>query len=89
MTITEIRIKKLNTQNKLKAIASITIDGEFVIHDVRILESERGLFVKMPSKKVPNGEFVDIAHPIKTEVRTMIETKVIEKYNEQPVEEQA
>ena len=89
MTITDIRIRKFDTPNKLKAIASITIDDAFVIHDVKVLESEKGLFVGMPSKKAPSGKFVDIAHPIKTEVREMIVAKVIEKYNETTTEPQA
>ncbi len=82
MTITDIRVRKVASQNRMKGIASITIDDVFVIHDIKIIESDKGLFIAMPSKKTPNGEFKDIAHPINTETREMIQEKVIAKYNE-------
>ncbi len=82
MQITDVRVKKINSQNRMKAIASITIDDVFVIHDIKVIESDKGLFIAMPSKKVQNGEFKDIAHPINTETRDMIQKMIIEKYNE-------
>ncbi|MEG1141285.1 MAG: septation regulator SpoVG [Clostridia bacterium] len=82
MTLTDIRVRKIVSQNRMKAIASITIDDVFVIHDIKIIESDKGLFIAMPSRKTPNGEFKDIAHPINTETREMIQEQVIKKYNE-------
>lgn len=82
MQITDVRVKKINSQNRMKAIASITIDEVFVIHDIKVIEIDKGLFIAMPSKKTPNGEFKDIAHPINTETREMIQNAIIEKYNE-------
>ncbi|MCR1808599.1 septation regulator SpoVG [Haploplasma modicum] len=80
MKITNVRIKLVNTEGRLKAVGSITIDDSFVIHDVRVLEGEKGMFVAMPSKKMPNGMFRDIAHPINTETRTLIDAEVLGAY---------
>ncbi len=81
LNITDIRIRLVKKEDlKLKAVASVTIDGCFVVHEVRVIESEKGLFVAMPSKKTPDGEFKDIAHPIDTDTRTMLDKKVIEAY---------
>ena len=82
MQITDVRVKKIDSQNKMKAIASITIDEVFVIHDIKVLESEKGLFIAMPSKKTPDGKFKDIAHPINTETIELIQNAIIQKYNE-------
>lgn len=83
MNITDVRIRPVEKEDsKMKAIASITIDGEFVIHDIKVIESSKGLFIAMPSKKDGNGEFKDVAHPINTATRTRIQDAVIEKYNE-------
>ncbi|MCB9498472.1 MAG: septation regulator SpoVG [Bacillales bacterium] len=81
MTITEVRIKKVDGDNRLKAIAAITIDNSFVVHELRIIEGRNGLFVAMPSKKMPSGEFKDIAHPIDQGTRELIEKAVIDAYN--------
>ena len=67
MEITDIRIRRLEGNNKMKAIVSITIDDEFVLHDIKVVDGEKGLFIAMPSKKTADGEYRDIAHPIKTE----------------------
>ena len=81
MTITNVKVKPLEKEDsKIKAVASITIDDEFVIHDIKVVEGTRGLFISMPSKKDFNGEFKDIAHPINTATRQYIQEKVIEKY---------
>ncbi len=80
MEITDVRVKKFNGENRLKAIAAITIDDCFVVHELRVIDGKEGLFVAMPSRKMPNGEFKDVAHPINQETRNMIETIVIEAY---------
>jgi stage V sporulation protein G len=83
MNITDVRIRPVEKEDsKMKAVASITIDGEFVVHDIKVIESEKGLFIAMPSKKDGNGEFKDIAHPINTATRTRIQDAVIAKYEE-------
>ncbi len=84
MQITDVRVRKVNSQNRMKAIASITIDDVFVIHDIKVIESDKGLFIAMPSRKTPNGEFKDIAHPINTETREMIQRVILAKYAEEP-----
>lgn len=90
MEITDVRVKKFNGENRLKAIAAITIDDCFVVHELRIIDGKDGLFVAMPSRKMPNGEFKDVAHPINQETRSTIEKLVIEAYEnieDEPVEE--
>jgi stage V sporulation protein G len=79
--ITDIRLRKVNPKGKMKAVVSITFDGEFVVHDIKVIESEAGLFVAMPSRKTNDGEFRDIAHPISQDVRQKIEAAVLEKYS--------
>ncbi len=83
MEITEIRLRLVKDPGKLKAAASITIDGCFVVHDLRVVENEGALFVAMPNKRINNGEFRDIAHPINNETREFIAKLVIAKYNEE------
>ena len=88
MQITNVRLKKVNSGNKMKAVASVTFDNEFVVHDIKVIEKD-GLFIAMPSKKTQNGEFRDVAHPINAETREKIQSAIIEKYNETPdVEEE-
>ena len=84
MQITDVRVRKISgdSANKMKAVASITIDGVFVVHDIKILEGEKGMFIAMPSRKSSDGEFRDIAHPINTETRDMLQRIVLEKYSE-------
>ena len=82
MQITDVRLRKVNSENRMKAVASVTFDNEFVIHDIKVIESQNGLFIAMPSRKTPNGEFKDIAHPINTDTREAIQTAIIAKYNE-------
>lgn len=82
MEITRVSVRQVE-MNKVKAIASITIDDEFVVHDLRVVEGERGLFVAMPSRKLPSGEFRDIAHPINSETRERIQAAVLEEYKRQ------
>ena len=83
MKITDVRLKKVDGHNRLKAIASVTIDDCFVIHELRIIEGDNGLFIAMPSRKLPEGEFKDIAHPINTETREQLEKAILDEYNKQ------
>ncbi|MCM1514176.1 MAG: septation regulator SpoVG [Anaeroplasma bactoclasticum] len=83
MRITDVKIKKVQSENRLRAIASVTIDDCFVIHELRIIEGKEGLFVAMPSRQTSNGVFRDIAHPIDTETRKIFEEVVIAKFNEE------
>jgi len=78
--ITEVRAKRVNGDNRLVGIAAITIDECFVVHELRIIEGKNGLFVAMPSRKMPNGEFKDVAHPINTETRSEIEKAVLDAF---------
>lgn len=81
MRITDVKIKLLSRDDsKLRAVASITIDGEFVVHDLKVIEGTDGLFIVMPSRKTPDGQYKDIAHPLKTEVREQIKDAVLAAY---------
>ena len=84
MKITEVRAKRIDGDNRLVGIAAITIDNCFVVHELRIIEGKNGIFVAMPSRKMPNGEYKDVAHPINSETRAMIEQVVLETYNQLP-----
>ena len=80
MQITDVRIRKVEKEGKMKAVASITIDNEFVVHDIKIIDGDKGLFIAMPSKKTLDGEYRDIAHPIYSESRERFERSVIQAY---------
>lgn len=82
MNITDVRIRKVERDGKLKAVVSITIEDVFVIHDIKVIEGAQGLFIAMPSKQAADGTFRDIAHPIKTETREALQTMILEKYQE-------
>lgn len=83
MNITDVRVRPVEkTDGKMKAVASITINGEFVVHDIKVIEGDKGYFVAMPSKKDGNGDYKDIAHPINTATRKTIQDAVLAKYNE-------
>ncbi len=82
MQITDVRIRKVEKEGKRKAVVSITIDEEFVVHDIKIIEGEKGLFIAMPSRKAADGEYRDIAHPINSETRERIQRLILEKYEE-------
>ena len=81
MQITDVRLRKVNSENRMKAVASVTFDNEFAVHDIKVIESQNGLFIAMPSRKIPNGEFKDIAHPINPETRERIQNAILEAYN--------
>lgn len=87
MKITDVRIRRIRGVGKLKAVASLTFDDAIVIHDIKLIEGDSGLFIAMPSRKLSNGEFRDIAHPINKEARSEIESKIFEKYEELPEDE--
>ena len=80
MQITDVRIRKVAKEVKMKAVVSITIDNEFVVHDIKVIEGEKGLFIAMPSRKAADGEYRDIAHPINSDTRNMIQTLILEQY---------
>ena len=84
MKITEVRAKRIRGNNRLKGIAAITIDECFVVHELRIIDGKNGLFVAMPSRRMPNGEYKDVAHPINTETRNMIEKEVLDIFQALP-----
>ena len=86
MKITDVRIRKVAKDGKMKAVVSITLDGEFVVHDIKVIEGEKGLFIAMPSRKVSDGEYRDIAHPINSSTRDTIQMTILEKYQESLVE---
>lgn len=81
MQITDVRIRKIATDGKMKAIVSVTFDDQFVVHDIKVIEGQNGLFIAMPSRKTPDGEFKDIAHPINTDSRETIQTAILEAYD--------
>lgn len=80
MNITDVRVRKVDKEGKMKAVVSITIDQEFVIHDIKVIEGDRGLFIAMPSKRTADGEFRDIAHPINSDTRENIQKIILESY---------
>ena len=80
MQITDVRIRKVAKEGKMKAVVSITIDNEFVVHDIKVIEWDKGLFIAMPSRKAADGEYRDIAHPINSDTRNMIQTLILEQY---------
>ena len=82
MQITDIRIRSVEKEGKMKAVVSITIDDEFVVHDIKVIEGEKGLFIAMPSKKALDGEYRDIAHPINTATRERLQSMILSKYQE-------
>ena len=88
MQITDVRVRRIEKEGKMKAIVSITLDNEFVIHDIKVIEGEKGLFIAMPSRKAADGEYRDIAHPINSETRDMIQRVILEKYETTMLENQ-
>ncbi|MEE1516043.1 MAG: septation regulator SpoVG [Lachnospiraceae bacterium] len=88
MQVTDVRVRKLTKEGKMRAIVSVTFDNEFVVHDIKIIEGEKGLFIAMPSKKSTDGEYRDIAHPINSETRDKLQQTILEKYEESLTEEE-
>ena len=93
MNITDVRVRRVAKEGKMKAVVSITIDVEFVVHDIKVIEGEKGLFIAMPSRKATDGEYRDIAHPINSATRERIQSIILEKYEqvlaEEPIEDEA
>lgn len=89
MKITDVRIRKLKDDGKMKAVVSLTFDDAFVVHDIKIIEGQNGLFVAMPSRKVGEAEYRDIAHPINQETRTLIQDVIFEAYERAKHESEA
>ncbi|MDP4181015.1 MAG: septation regulator SpoVG [Bacillota bacterium] len=87
MEITDVRIRKIDAEGKMKAVVSVTFDNEFVVHDIKIIESQNGLFIAMPSRKTPDGEFRDIAHPVNAVTREKLQSAILEKYETTTINE--
>ena len=87
MQITDVKVRKVESENRMKAVASVTFDDAFVVHDIKVIEGQNGLFIAMPSRKTPDGEFKDIAHPINTDTREKIQSSILKAY-EAAVEEE-
>lgn len=81
MEVTDVRLRRVQTDGRMRAIASITLDNEFVVHDIRVIDGNTGLFVAMPSKRTPDGEFRDIAHPINSSTRNKIQEIILNEYH--------
>ena len=82
MNVTDVRVRKITNEGKMRAVVSITLDNEFVVHDIKVIEGEKGLFIAMPSKKGNDGEYRDVAHPISATTRAEIQRLILEKYEE-------
>ena len=80
MNITDVHVRKINHEGKMKAVVSITLDDVFVVHDIKVIDGEKGLFIAMPSRKAADGEYRDIAHPINSDTREKIQSIILEKY---------
>ena len=80
MQITDVRVRKVSKEGKMKAVASVTFDGEFVVHDIKVIEGRNGLFIAMPSRKMSDGDFRDIAHPLLSETRNRIKDAILDAY---------
>ncbi len=87
MNITDVRVRKVARNSKMKAVVSITIDDVFVVHDIKVIEGDKGLFIAMPSRKAADGEYKDIAHPINSETRNDLQELILRKYQEAMEEE--
>lgn len=87
MQITDVRVRKVSKEGKMKAVVSITLDNEFVVHDIKVIEGEKGLFIAMPSRKAGDGEYRDIAHPINFETRDKIQKIILERYEIAAIED--
>ena len=86
MKITDIRVRKVTKQGKMRAVVSVTFDDEFVVHDIKVVQGETGLFIAMPSRKNADGQFRDIAHPIRPETRLLLQELILRKFSETPEE---
>jgi stage V sporulation protein G len=87
MQITDVRVRKVNSEGKMKAVVSVTFDNQFVVHDIKVIDGQNGTFIAMPSRRTPDGEFKDIAHPINSETREMIQKAILDEYEKVVAEE--
>ncbi len=83
MNITDVRVRIVDKEGKMRAVASITLDNEFVVHDIKVIEGDNGLFIAMPSRRSADGQFRDVAHPINTETRANLQQLILEKYEQE------
>lgn len=81
MQVTDVRVRKITKEGKMKAVVSITIDEEFVVHDIKVIEGDKGLFIAMPSRRAGDGEYRDIAHPINSQTRGRLQQIILEQYS--------
>ena len=88
MHVTDVRVRRIAREGKMRAVVSITIDNVFVVHDIKVIEGEKGLFIAMPSKRSADGEYRDIAHPINSETRSMLEETILKSYEESALQEE-
>ena len=88
MHVTDVRVRRIAREGKMRAVVSITIDNVFVVHDIKVIEGEKGLFIAMPSKKSADGEYRDIAHPINSETRSMLEEIILKSYEESALQDE-
>lgn len=88
MQITDVRVRKVSKEGKMKAVVSITIDNEFVVHDIKVIEGDKGYFIAMPSRKAGDGEYRDVAHPINSDTREKLQKIILEKYEATIAEEE-
>ncbi len=86
MKITDVRVRKVDKEGKMKAVVSITIDDVFVVHDIKVIEGENGLFIAMPSRRSADGQYRDIAHPINSDTRNDLQTLILQKYAEEDIQ---
>lgn len=89
MEITDVRVRKVAKEGKMKAVVSVTLDDEFVVHDIKIIDGEKGLFIAMPSRRAMDGEYRDIAHPINSAMREKVQKLILEKYEQMLLVEEA
>lgn len=82
MQVTDVRVRRIEKEGKMRAVVSITLDDAFVVHDIKVIEGDKGLFIAMPSRRASSGEYMDVAHPLNSEIRDMIQRVVLEKYKE-------
>ncbi len=80
MNVTDVRVRKVTNEGRMRAVVSVTFDNEFVVHDIKVIEGSNGLFIAMPSRKTPEGEYKDIAHPINTETRAKIQEAILSEF---------
>lgn len=88
MEITDIRIRRVGAEGKLKAYVTVTFDDCFVVHNVKVIEGKNGAFIAMPSRKTKVGDYKDVAHPINSDFRNLLQAKILEAFNKEPADEE-